>query len=309
MDDRDVKESKKDFYKQQKSRENVLNGTGVLVTENVEKNELLKAFFASVFTRINTGPILFNTFIHDLDDGTVCTHCKFAANTKLGGVADTSEGCAAIQRDLNRLEKWADRNFMKFNKVKCEVLYLGRNNFMHQYMLGASQLETNVAEKDLGVLVDSKLNMSQQCALATKKANGILGCIRRTVASRSKEMILYPVMVRLHLEYCVHFWAPKYKTDMHRLEKVQWRATKMIKVPEHLSFEERLRDYSAWRREGSGGSHQYLEIPKGGSKEDRARLFLVMSSDRIRGNGHKLKYRRLHLSIRKKIFTVRVTER
>ena len=84
------------------------------------------------------------------------------------------EGHAAIQRDLNRREKWADRNLMKFNKEKCKVLHLGRNNPTHQYMLGATQLESSLAEKDLGVLVDTKLNRRQQRALAAKRVNGIL---------------------------------------------------------------------------------------------------------------------------------------
>ncbi|KAK4807024.1 hypothetical protein QYF61_000353 [Mycteria americana] len=90
------------------------------------------------------GPILFNVLINDLDDG------EFADDTKLGGVADTPEGCAAIQRDLDRLEKWAGRSLVRFSKGKCKVLHLGRNNPMHQYMLEADQLESSLAEKDLG---------------------------------------------------------------------------------------------------------------------------------------------------------------
>ncbi|KAK4807033.1 hypothetical protein QYF61_000362 [Mycteria americana] len=90
------------------------------------------------------GPILFNVLINDLDDG------EFADDTKLGGVADTPEGCAAIQRDLDRLEKWAGRSLVRFSKGKCKVLHLGRNNPMHQYMLGADQFESSFAEKDVG---------------------------------------------------------------------------------------------------------------------------------------------------------------
>ncbi|KAK4826732.1 hypothetical protein QYF61_010985 [Mycteria americana] len=81
------------------------------------------------------GPVPFNVFINDLDDGAECTLSKFAGGTTLRGVADTLEGHAAIQRDLDMLEKLAARNLMKFNKVKCEVL--GRNNPTHQYMLRA----------------------------------------------------------------------------------------------------------------------------------------------------------------------------
>jgi len=135
------------------------------------------------------GPALFNILINDLDGGVECTLSKFADDTKLIRVADTPEGRAAIQRDLDWLEKWANRHLMKFNKEKCKDLHLGNNNSTHQYMLEDTQLE---------------------------RVRSVLGCIRQNIFSRLREVILplYSALVRPHLECCVQFWTPQYKRDM-----------------------------------------------------------------------------------------------
>ena len=85
-----------------------------------------------------------------------------------------------------------------------------------------------------------KLDM-KQCALAGQKANYILGCAKRSVASRSREAILplCSAQVRPHLEYCIQMWSPQYRRGMDLLEHIQRRATKMIQGMEQLPYKDR----------------------------------------------------------------------
>ncbi|PKU43328.1 hypothetical protein llap_6368 [Limosa lapponica baueri] len=133
---------------------------------------------------------------------------------------------------------------MRFNNAKCKVLYLSWDNTQYQYRLEHEGIESSAEEKDLGVLVDEKLDMSWQCALAAQKGNCVLGRIKGTVASRSREVILpfCSTLVRPHLEFCIQLWSFQHRKDMDLLECVQRRATKMIREMEYLSYKDWLRE-------------------------------------------------------------------
>ena len=117
------------------------------------------------------------------------------------------------RRTLDRLEKRAHENLMRFNKAKCKVLYLGRSNPRYEYRLADEFLQSSPAKKDLEILMNKTENMSQQCALAARKANGIQSCNKRGVASRDREVIVYSALAMPHLEYCVQAWGLHYRKD------------------------------------------------------------------------------------------------
>jgi len=173
--------------------------------------------------QLTRGPTLCSIFMNDLNNTEEHIFSKSADDTKLGGLADTPEDCEAIQRDLDRLERRAEKNLMKLNKEKRKVLHRGRNKPRHQYTLGVNLLEGSSAGEDLGVLVANKLNMNQNRAEKSrperderKHPNGGWKAARGTffsVESRNRRRANRHKAIPQNFYILVHFRHDKFLAD------------------------------------------------------------------------------------------------
>ncbi|PKU37846.1 rna-directed dna polymerase from mobile element jockey-like [Limosa lapponica baueri] len=165
------------------------------VTVLVDKERATDVIYLDFCKAFDTTP--HNILVAKLErqSGIECTLSEFADDTMPSDLVDVPEGRDAIQRGLDKLEKWAHVNFMRFNKARCRVLHLGQGNSCCYYRLEDEEIESSPAEKDLGVQVDEKLDVIRQCALTAQKANHIPGCIKRSVTSKPREGILPPLLL------------------------------------------------------------------------------------------------------------------
>ena len=269
------------------------------------------------------GPTLFLIFINDLPLEVISHTSLFADDSKLFSriVADKNKhkdnhnGHEALQRDLNAVRDWADRWKMEFNVDKCKIMHLGTTNPRHTYTMGGNDLAVTSEEKDLGVLIDDRLNFRSHIKGIVGKANRILGLIRIGFECLDKEMFmkLYPVLVRPHLEYCVQVWSPHFRRDIKLIEGVQRRATKLVPELRELSYEERLERLGLTtleERRVRGDLIETYKIITGKEKIDREKFFHIIPP---RGNpdlrhNKKIYKKRCETDVRKHFFTQRVID-
>jgi ribonuclease P/MRP protein subunit RPP40 len=154
----------------------------------------------------------------------------------------TEQEVEVVREDLQRIFQWSLDWQMLFNTDKCTVMHMGRNNKEVVYKMGTNEIKVSTQEKDLGVIVDKSGKPSEQCIVAVKKANGILGMIKRNIKFKSKNVIvkLYKSLVRPRLEYCIQAWSPHLRKDIDMMEQVQRRATRLIEGFKDVSYEDRL---------------------------------------------------------------------
>lgn len=186
---------------------------------------------------------------------------QFADTTKQFGVADTLEGRDGIQRDLDRLERWAHVNLLIFNKVECPTHGSGQTQAQIQ---AERWIESSPEEKYLGGFVEEKLNMTQQGILTALKADRILGSIKSSMASVTRDVALicsHETLPGILLPPV----GPQHRESVDLLEHIQRKAMNEIRGLEHLCC-------SNWSREGSGET-ALGHFSKRGLTEKMERLF------------------------------------
>ncbi len=193
------------------------------------------------------GPILFVMFINDMPNNIANFVSLFADDTKLFGKSTTAADCTSLQSDLHKLQQWSETWNLKFNKEKCQTLHLGKNNGKNIYIMGSQQdavsLQETVAERDLGIIIDNELSFNTHITQAIKKANKIVGMIRRTFTHLDYDVFkqLFTSLVRPVIEYGNCVWSPSLQYHIRDIENVQRRATKLLPGLYNVDYEDRLR--------------------------------------------------------------------
>ena len=189
------------------------------------------------------GPILFTIFINDMPELVKSVMKLFADDAKIFKAIESFHDISMIQDDIDKLLTWSKKWQLPLNISKCKVIHYGKDNPQHKYTMDGSDLFTDTEEKDVGVLFDSSLTFRKHIRNMVAKANSRIGMIKRSFSMLSIQnfKLLYKSLVRPILEYCSSIWFPLYKGDVQEIEKVQRRATKLVKQIRNMDYPDRLK--------------------------------------------------------------------
>ena len=185
-------------------------------------------------------------YINDLPEAINSDSFLFADDTKVFREITSKDDAFALQSDNDFLQHWSKKWLLQFHPDKCHVLTLGKFDnirYTHRYSIYEHELEHVFEEKNLGVTFESDLKFDEHISAKVKKANAIVGLVRRTFNFLDCRMFkkLYTTFVRPHLEYAQAVWSPHLKKNINILENVQIRATKIVDGLAYLDYPERLK--------------------------------------------------------------------
>ena len=183
-------------------------------------------------------PTLFLLYVNDLPSVLNCGIKIFADDSKLYRAVRHPGDALSLQADLDAAARWSDEWQLTFNVGKCKVLHMGRQVLQQDYHLRGTSLQAVTEEKDLGVFVDAELKFRKQAAAAVSKASQIMAVIRRSFSLLDKFTLplLFKTLVRPQLEYGNIVWGPFNRSDQLLVERVQRRATKLVRDIHHLPY-------------------------------------------------------------------------
>ena len=265
------------------------------------------------------GPLLFLLYINDIVDNLKCNTYLFADDMKIFNKISNQRDIDVLQNDFDTVVNWTSTWLLKLNKDKCKILNIRMSSLdiISKYYLSSDEnscyLKNSTCEKDLGILVDKELNFEDHIMDKIKKANKILGLIRRSFIHLDQKsfLILYKTLVRSQLEYAQTVWSPHKNKFIEAIERVQKRATKILPGLRNLSYEDRLKKLElptlAYRR-SRGDMIEAFKMLNGHYDQDAIPKLQLSSNTNTRGNDKKLFMLSSKKNIRKYSFCVRIIE-
>ena len=250
------------------------------------------------------GPLLFLIFINDLPDNLNCKTRLFADDCIVYNTIKDANSAKLLQDDLDSLATWEKTWGMEFHPQKCSVLSVTRSRspFNFRYKLKGHTLESTDSSKYLGINLSSNLTWKLHIDKMTKKANSVLGFLRRNLhhASSETKANAYITLVRPHLEYCSTVWNPYHQDDIYKIEMVQRRAARFATNRYHntSSVTSMLHDLGWYTLERRRNHQQLIFLYKiiNGHVEIEPSNYLTPSYSKTRAN-HSQKF--MHISASK----------